>query len=68
MKKEFKRFIRAFNMTFTVLFCILLLISGIFKSYENIRATGFGEYKKAIEINDGRVRILDFEFSLYRSI
>ena len=34
---------------------------GIAKAYENTRRIGFGEYKKAGDVDDGGIRILAFE-------
>jgi hypothetical protein len=38
---------------------------GISKAYENIRLIGFGEYRKAIEIEDGKLLFFDFEINLF---
>ena len=35
-------------------------ILGISKAYEGIRLIGFGEYRSAVEIDDGSIRIFDF--------
>lgn len=36
---------------------------GLKGAYENTRKIGFGEYKKATEIGDGFIRILDFNIT-----
>lgn len=52
---------RAFCMTLVIVFCLCFLLAGIMQSYENTRRIGFGEYKSALELQDGYLRILDFE-------
>ncbi len=59
-KKDIKRFLRTFYLSSVLLLCLILGITGIFLAYENTMITGFGEYKKAVEISDGFLRILDF--------
>ena len=41
--------------------CFFLGAYGIARAYENTRRIGFGEYKKAVDVDDGGIRILDFE-------
>ncbi len=61
MKKENKKlFIRTFFITCIILFCTGFFVYGIKGAYENTRQIGFGEYKKAAEIGDGFIRILDY--------
>lgn len=36
---------------------------GVKTAYESTRKIGFGEYKKATEIGDGYIRILDYVIS-----
>lgn len=44
--------------------CLITGIAGISAAYENPRRIGFGEYTKAVEIHDGKIKILDFEIDL----
>ena len=44
--------------------CLITGIAGISAAYENTRRIGFGEYTKAVEIHDGKIKILDFEIDL----
>lgn len=45
-----------------ILLCIFFGIYGVCRAYEKIRKTGFGEYRKAVEIEEDGIKILDFEF------
>ncbi len=60
MKRSTKLFFRSFYISLAVVFCLLLGIFGIAKAYEGIRLVGFGEYRSAVEINDGEIKIFDF--------
>ena len=44
--------------------CLIMGIAGISAAYENTRRIGFGEYTKAVEIHNGKIKILDFEIDL----
>ncbi len=59
-KRDIKRFLRTFYLSSVLMLCIGFGITGIFLAYENTMITGFGEYKKAVEISDGSLRILDY--------
>ncbi|MEE1053484.1 MAG: hypothetical protein U0L33_04005 [Acutalibacteraceae bacterium] len=43
--------------------CIVFGWLGIAEAYENTVQTAFGEYKKAVEITNNKIRILDFEIN-----
>ena len=60
MKRSTKIFFRSFYISGIVAFCLLIGIFGIMKAYEGIRLTGFGEYRSAIEIDEGGIKIFDF--------
>lgn len=62
MKTNTHLFFRSLYLTLTLIFCILTAVFGISKAYEETVKVGFGENKKAVEIIDGKLRILDFEF------
>lgn len=60
MKRSTKIFFRSFYISGVVAFCLLIGIFGIMKAYEGIRLIGFGEYRSAIEIDEGGIKIFDF--------
>jgi len=47
-----------------ILSCLIFAISGITKAYESIRLIGFGEYRSAIEYENGKIKFFDFEFEI----
>ena len=53
-------FLRKMILSFVVSSCILFGFWGICEAYEGIRQVGFGEYRNAIEIEDGKIRFFDF--------
>ncbi len=63
MKKRRKLILRSFYISSVVAFCLILGIYGIIKAYEGIRLIGFGEYRSAIEIENGSIEIFDFTIS-----
>ena len=60
MKESTKIFIRTVKLTSVWLVCFIIIIFGICESYTQLRRIGFGEYKNAVEYNNGVFRILDF--------
>ncbi len=60
MKRSTRIFLRSFYISSVVVFCLMLGIFGITKAYEGIRLVGFGEYRSAIEIDNGSIKIFDF--------
>lgn len=48
----------------TAALCLIIGIAGVCSAYENTRRIGFGEYTRAVEIHDGKIKILDFEIEL----
>ena len=60
MKRSTKLIFRSFYISAMVAFCLILGILGIMKAYEGIRLIGFGEYRSAIEIENGGIKIFDF--------
>ena len=58
---KFKVYLRSFYISCVLILCLSIGFVGIGKAYENTVKTGFGREKSAIEINDGTLRILDFE-------
>lgn len=65
MKSHIKIFIRSIVISSIIVFNIIFGFFGISKAYENIRLIGFGEYRKAIEIEDGKLLFFDFEINLF---
>lgn len=60
IKKKYKIFLKSFYLSSLIIFCIIFGFLGISRAYENIRMIGFGEYRSAIEIKDGEIKIFDF--------
>lgn len=66
MIKIKRTFLRSFGISLTVALCLITGVAGISAAYENTRRIGFGEYTKAVEIHDGKIKILDFEIDLLK--
>lgn len=64
MKKGTRTFLRSVYISSTVVFCLIFGFLAAAKAYENTVRIGFGEYKKAVELNDGYFRIFDYEIKL----
>ncbi len=60
-----KLFLRSFYLSFVILFCLCLGVLGMAKAYENIRLIGFGEYRNAVEFEEGTLKIFDLEIDLH---
>ena len=58
MKKSL--FLRTVCITAVVIFCFTLGFYSAAKAYENIRLVAFGEYRKAIQIEEDGIYIFDF--------
>ncbi len=65
MKRQTRLFLRSFKISALIIFCALLGILGTAKAYKSIRLIGFGEYREAIEIKNGTIKIFDFEIKLF---
>lgn len=61
MKRQIKIFFRSFFVSSIIVFNIIFAFLSISKAYENIRLIGFGEYRKAVEIKDGKLLFFDLE-------
>lgn len=59
-----KLYFKTLYISSVLIFCLLFGFIGIAKAYENIRLVGFGEYRNAIEIEDGKLKIFDMEIVL----
>lgn len=64
MKEHTKTYLRTFYITLIIAMCLAIGCLGIAAAYENTVQVAFGEYKKAIEISNEKIRILDFEINL----
>ena len=62
MKNE--KFLRSFRISFVIIMCIFTFILGISDAYENIRSEAYGEIRKAIEIENGKIKIFDYEINI----
>ncbi len=60
MKRQTKTFFRTFYISLIILLCLSFGWVGISTAWENTVQTAYGEYKKAIEITDETIRVLDF--------
>ncbi len=60
MKRNTKTYFRTFYISLVIIMCLSFGWIGISAAYESTVQTAFGEYKTAIEIKDGKLRILDF--------
>lgn len=60
MKRQTKTYFRTLYIALVVIMCLSLGWIGISAAYENTVQVAFGEYKKAIEISEDNIRILDF--------
>lgn len=64
MKKNTKIFIRTVHITSVILLCLTIALWGAALSYEGIRKIGFGEQRRAIEIEEGTLHFFDFEIKI----
>lgn len=60
-----KAFFKSFYISAVIALCLFIGIYGTSKAYENMRLVGFGEYKKAVQLDGNILRILDFEIELF---
>ena len=63
---KIKVFFKSFYISFVLALCLFIGIYGTAKAYENMRLMGFGEYKKAVQLDGSVLRILDFELELFK--
>ncbi len=57
-----KNGIRKFYISFTVTCCIIFGFLAVCIAYENIRATEYGENRRAVAYKDGIIYFFDYEF------
>lgn len=65
IKKQKKLLLRSFYISSVLALCLFIAFFGMARAYENTRQIGFGEYKKAVEYENGTIRILDFEIEIF---
>lgn len=63
--KKMKTFLKSFYISFVAALCLFIGVYGAARVYETARLIGFGEYKKAVEIEGNVLRILDFEIEIF---
>ena len=63
--KNFKLFLKSFYITAIIITCILIVLIGTTKAYENIRQIGFGEHRHAIDYENGTLTFFDFTFDIF---
>ena len=56
-----KIFLRTLYITLVMIFCLGIGLFGSTKAYEGIRKIGFGENRKAIAIEEERIKFFDIE-------
>lgn len=64
IKEQTKIFLRSAAVTAVVLSCVAAICIGIFKSYEAIWQISFGQERRAVEITEEGIRILDFKIKI----
>ena len=62
---KIRAFFKSLYISAVIMLCLFIGIDGTAKVYETARLIGFGEYKKAVEIDGNILRILDFEIEIF---
>ncbi|MBO5359123.1 MAG: hypothetical protein J6A78_07375 [Clostridia bacterium] len=57
-----KNGIRKFYISFVVTCCIIFGFLAVCIAYENIRATEYGDNRRAIAVEDGKFYFFDYEY------
>lgn len=60
MKKGFRKFYISFIFTSCIVFGFLAICI----AYENIRAIEYGDNRRAIELDDGKIYFFDYEINI----
>ena len=63
MKKQNKK-LYFFSISFIITSCLVFGFLSVFAVWENTVKVAYGEYKTAVSIDGGKIRILDFEFDI----
>lgn len=59
-----KNSLRKFYISFVVTCCLVFGFLGVCVAYENIRATEYGDTRRAIEIENNNFKFFDYEINL----
>lgn len=59
--RKIKVFLRTVYLTSVIIICLFVGIFGICKAYEGIRLVGFGEYRRAVEMDGEKIVFFDYE-------
>lgn len=62
--KRIKKSVYLFLISFIFTSCLVFGFFGACIVYENTVKVAYGEYKTAVSINGGKIRIFDFEFNI----
>ena len=57
---KIKVFLRTTVVFTVIILCLIFAVISFCEIYENVRYIGYGEYKKAVEVTEEGIRILDF--------
>ncbi len=57
-----KNSLRKFYISFIFTFCIVFGFLAVCFAYENIRATEYGDNRRAIAVEDGKFYFFDYEY------
>lgn len=64
MKPAARTFFRSWYLSAVILLCLIFGCYGMTKAYENTRLIRFGEYRHAVEYEDGTLYFFDFTIPL----
>ena len=64
MKRSTKIYFRTLYISLVIIMCLCLGWIGISAAWENTVRIAFGEEKRAVEFENGKLRILDFEIEI----
>jgi len=59
-----KNGIRKFYISFVVTCCIIFGFLAVCIAYENIRATEYGENRRAVSYEDGTIYFFDYQYEI----
>ncbi len=59
-----KNSLRKFYISFVVTCCLVFGFLAVCIAYENIRATEYGDTRRAITVNDGKFYFFDYEIEI----
>ncbi len=62
-----KKSLRKFYISFVITSCIVFGFLSVCIAYENIRATEYGDIRRAIEIKEDKFRFFDYEIGIKKN-